>query len=120
MSEYDRLKDQKDEILKRGKLTWYNWPAKAGFALFMAFLCTTKKNNGDKEFSAKKAWAFYFCSLVSLNYTWLLISAETHWTAVLTLQGVDSAVIVTLVGALNTLAFGALAVYGWAKAKGAA
>ncbi len=102
---------------------WYRldeWAHRALMAVFRAFLCEKKNGGYAKTFSAKKFWAFFFCCLVAINYVWLFWLPDSHWTVRLTEKGVSDLVITGLISALNLLAGGALAVYGWSKAKGAA
>ena len=99
----------------------WHWRYNPVKILFIAFFCTTKNGNKvTKEFSAKKFWAFCLTLLAVANHTHLHLAPATHWTVELTAKAVDSGVQIALIVSLDALSAGALAVYGWAKAKGAA
>ena len=87
--------------------------------LYEAFFCT-EKNSANKEFSAKKFWAFCLTLLAVANHAHLHLFPATHWTVELTKQAVTGGVQIALIASLDALSASALAIYGWAKSKGAA
>ena len=99
----------------------WHWKYNPVKILFIAFFCTTK--NGDKvtkQFSAKKFWAFCLTLLAVANHAHLHIAPTSHWTVELTKHAVDNSVQIALIASLDALSASALAIYGWAKSKGAA
>lgn len=110
------------------KLTWKNfkenWLYWVTRPINMFFF---ENKGGVPQFSTKKFWAFFFCALAVANHWGLHFSPGEHPTVVYATQmakaiGKDNAktIIVTMIASLDSFALGALAVYGWSKAKGAA
>ena len=67
----------------------------------------------------KRSTAFVFFLFKVIDLTWLYFWPESHHVAILTSKGVSNAVLIALITSQDALTWGALAVYGWAKSKGA-
>ena len=93
----------------------WNWKYNPLRIAYNAFFC-----KADGSFSAKKSIAFVISALAIANHSHLHFAPATHWTVTLTQASVDNVVQTALIASLDALAGGALAVYGWSKAKGAA
>jgi hypothetical protein len=74
---------------------------------------------GNHFFSTKKFYAFIFSLIGIINYSILLLKPEIHWSVILSAHAVDAIVITTIHASLDVLILGSLAIYGWAKIKGA-
>ena len=96
--------------------------------MFEAFFCVVKNGKEIKTFSAKKFFAFAFAVLTLHSDITLVVHTDQHWivdlTKALKLAALSdnaiSAIIITIITTMNGMCLGALAVYGWAKAKDAA
>lgn len=67
-----------------------------------------------------KRWtAAAFILFAILDLFWLHWHPAHHWITIMTQKGVKSEVLIAVAGFKDALTWGALAVYGWAKAKGA-
>ena len=79
------------------------------WTIFKVLLWDLDKN----EPSSRKIYAFLFCTLSVINVTWLIFSPDSHFITKMSKAKVDAAVIISVMGFISSLAFGALAVYGW-------
>jgi hypothetical protein len=87
--------------------------------IYQAFFCEPKNGNGP-EFSTKKFWAIILLIIAISEKIKLVYFTSYHFSVYLSTLGVSDNVIISLIVSIDGLAFGALAVYGWAKAKNAA
>ena len=67
----------------------------------------------------KRSTAAIFIMFKIIDLIWLYLWPEGHHIARLTASGVSDGVLIALIGFNDGLVWGALMVYGWAKAKGA-